>query len=69
MIPSELLAVPADSSLVRCAHDDELIAIFIAMAASTAPCPDCGNDFSAFIAVTRAGLLTSLASALQSDWN
>ena len=44
MIPSELLAAPAGSGLVRFARDDDRVTIFIAMAASTAPCPDCRSD-------------------------
>jgi transposase len=44
LIPSELRAAPAGSSLVRCARDDDLVTIFITMAAPTAPCPDCGHD-------------------------
>lgn len=44
MIPSELLAAPAGSGPVRCARDVDLVTISIAMAAPTAPCPDCGGD-------------------------
>ena len=32
------------SGVVRCARDDDLVTIFIAMAAPTAPCPECGSD-------------------------
>ena len=44
LFPSELLAAPVGSGPVRCAHDDDLVTISIAMAAPTAPCPRCGND-------------------------
>jgi transposase len=44
LIPYDLLAAPAGSSVVRCARDDDLVTIFIAMTAPTAPCPGCGHD-------------------------
>ena len=44
MFPPELLAAPVGSGPVRCAHDDDLVSISIAMAASTAQCPRCRND-------------------------
>jgi transposase len=43
LFPSELLAAPAGSGPVRCTRDDDLVTIFIAMAAPTAPCPGCGH--------------------------
>lgn len=44
MIPSEVLAAPNGSGPVRCARDDDLVTIFIAMTALAVPCPDCGHD-------------------------
>ena len=44
MFPTELLAAPVGSGPVRCARDDDLVTISIAMASPSAPCPECGAD-------------------------